>query len=270
MIVHQNPDLDAVACVALARARIDDVHFVPATHELPESCPCHGRPLRADERILDHPAGDKGRLDADGVRHAAVCSMPEAASADPALLAEVDEQDSTGRIARPRYSLGDMIAAIRAEGLAEGLRGHVLDVYVVEHGARLIRGLQRLYEGRQRARQAIDAGGIEIVGVGQHRFAVLAAQTPQVGIELAQRGICGAIYEDGRNLGVTRYPGYSEPDLRTLASRLPGWFIHSAGFLACWGSRKNPATSCPPVGTPQNARELVTLLRDTYGGHHGE
>jgi len=42
----------------------------------------------------------------------------------------------------------------------------------------------------------------------------------------------GAIYVTGFNLGVTRYLGRTTPGLRKLQPRLPGWFVHTAGFLA--------------------------------------
>lgn len=73
MIIHVHPDLDAITCVALASVDVDYVHMLPAGIEkLPDVCPCHGRPLDPRERILDHPLGDKGRLDPDGTRR--ICS----------------------------------------------------------------------------------------------------------------------------------------------------------------------------------------------------
>jgi hypothetical protein len=264
MIIHVHPDLDAITCVALASVDVDYVHMLPAGIEkLPDVCPCHGRPLDPRERMIEDPLGDKGRLDPDGTRHAAACAMPEARFADPDLLAEVDEQDSTGKVDQPRFSLAAVMAGLREEGRGRGLRGQELDYYVLDLGSRVIRGLLALHRARQAADAAID--DVPIVEVGTYRFAILIDNgSPSLGIALARRGVCGAIYAEGANLGVTRYPGYAEPDLRKLASQLPGWFIHSAGFLACWGSRKNPAQTPPPAGTPQTVHDLLQLLHQIF------
>jgi hypothetical protein len=103
VIVHPWPDLDACACVALAGAAPQDVHFLPSrATKVPSLCPCCGKQLTGAERVLDHPLGEKGRLDANGTRHSAATAMPEAANADPDLLAEVEELDSTGQVRQPR------------------------------------------------------------------------------------------------------------------------------------------------------------------------
>ena len=68
------------------------------------------------------------------------------------------------------------------------------------------------------------------------------------------------VFRDGPNLGVTRYPGRVNPDLCRLAPALPGWFIHPAGVLACWGSRKSPSAGSPPGGGPDDVESLLALL----------
>jgi len=61
VIIHPHPDLDACACVALSGVDVRDVHFLPAGEkQLPAQCPCCGERLTGNERILDHPLGDKG------------------------------------------------------------------------------------------------------------------------------------------------------------------------------------------------------------------
>lgn len=268
VIIHTHPDLDAIACAALSREPLDNIHFVPAGAEaIPDVCPCHCRILdKNNVRVLDHPLGEKGQLDGDGTRHAAVCSMPEAEEADPDLLAEIDEHDSTGKVNRPRFSLARIIAGLRELGRARGYRGADLELYVTDMGMQIIRGLNLLYKHRKAARERIDRGEVPIVTIGPYQFAIFDGNhSPEVGLELAERGVCGAIFQDRGSFGVTRYPEYKQPDLRLLADRLPGWFIHTSGFLACWGTRKNPITDPPPDGTPQNTWELIKLLREVYG-----
>jgi hypothetical protein len=266
VIVHPRPDLDACVCITLAGAAPQDVHFLPAgATEVPEVCPCCGKRLTGAERILDHPLGEKGRLDADGTRHSAAISMPESQKADPDLLAEVEEQDSTGLVRQPRFSLARILAAVRAEASERGLRGEQLDREVISVMSRIIRGLNLLHQAKESAREHITRA--RIVKIGGFKLALLppGETPPQVGIILNEEfDVSGAIYQTGFNLGVTRYPGRDEPDLRKLQPHLPGWFVHTAGFLACWGNRKSPATSQSPEGTPQTREELLSLVRRVF------
>lgn len=264
VIVHVNPDLDACVCVALARVHPADVHFLPAgMPAIPHVCPCCGRRLTGNERVLDHPLGEKGRLESNGVRHAAACSMPEARQADPKLLAEVDEQDSTGLVQSPRFSLAQVVAAVKRDLSAQGYRDAEHNRLVVDMMSSVVRGLNLLHADRVAAEALLPS--IPVVEIAGHRFAVPNDPIgPQVAFALAERGVCGSLYHDGCNLGISRFAGFDSPDLRLLEEHLPGWFVHSAGFLAAWGTRKSPASGGPPRGTPQTQRELVTLLRQVF------
>lgn len=251
--VHPHLDLDAAACLAAVNAFWAEVELVPSQEVEP----------RPGLRYLDHPAGEKGRLDPDGRRHAAACAMPETKEWPPDLLAEIDEQDSTGRVLRPRFSLAAVLAGVRAELAAEGLSGADADHAVYDLMRYTIRGLARL--GREQEWADRMAASVPLEQVGPLLFALPHGDTgPSVGMALGRRGCVGAIYAEGFNLGVCRYPGQTAPDLRALEPHLPGWFIHTAGFLAAWGSRKAPRTTLPPPGTPQTQHELLELLRRVF------
>lgn len=266
VIIHPHPDLDAVTCCALAGVAPEEVHFLPAgATSIPEVCPCCGTRLETEVRVLDHPLGEKGRLDPDGTRHAAVIAMPEAGGADPELLAEVEEQDSTGRVQRPRFSLARILTAVRVDVAARGLRDLALDREVVAIMSTITRGFNRLHAARREAQSQLAAARIEMIG--DLRIAILpdGPMQPATGVVLnEERDVCAAIYRTDHNLGVNRYPGRTAPNLRLLEPHLPGWFVHSAGFLACWGSLKSPATTAPPAGTPQDQEELLALLRKVF------
>ena len=264
VIVHVNPDLDACACVALAGVDPRDVHFLPAgALAIPQICPCCGVHLTGRERVLDHPLGEKGRLESNGMRHAAACSMPEARFADPKLLDEVDEQDSTGLVKEPRFSLAQVVAAVKRDLSAQGYRDAEHNRLTVELMGFVFRGLNLLHADRRAAETIVET--ILIVEVAGYRFAVPPqAVGTQVSFALAERGVCGSVYHDGWNLGISRFAGFYAPDLRLLEPHLPGWFVHSAGFLAAWGTRKSPQTCYPPRGTPQTQQELVALLRKVF------
>ncbi len=254
VVVHPYVDLDACACVALAGVDPQEVGFLPASAtRLPEGL--------ARARVLDHELGLKGRRDPDGTVHAAALSMPEAADVlESDLLAEIDEQDRSGRVERPRFSLGTILAGLRQEFQAGGLADEALDRAILRVMVPVLRGLLRLE--RQRC-QSAKRDLLTLVEVGPWRFAVHDATGSSPLPQASSPAECvGIVYHEGYNLGVSRYPGQKEPDLHRLAPYLPGWFSHPGGFLTCWGSHKAPATSPPPAGTPQTIEELVTLMRN--------
>lgn len=275
-IIHPHADLDACACVWASLAI--DVHFLPAhLRAMPEICPCCGEDFtkRGTPRILDHPLGEKGRLEADGQRRAALLSMPEADGIEPRLLAEIDEQDSTGTVQAPRFSLGELLAGLRQEGIERGLSGKALDLDLLETMRRVFQGIQLRHESRQEADAWIEEH-VQIHEIGAWRFASCALDLPPtVGEVLNDAGVSGSIYggEEARkagakdwNIGVFRFPGRETPDLRSLSPRLPGYFIHSAGFLAAWGSRKAPQQSPPPEGEgPRSQAGLIAIMREVLG-----
>jgi len=269
VVVHQGVDLDAVASVQAVRmanpGAVVRVELLGAdATELP------GWLRDREVRVLDHDLGEKGTVATDGRRHAALLSMPEAEGWDPYLLAEVDEQDSTGRVRSPRFSLPAILAAIKqALREEEGLSGSELDHRVLDAMGLVLRGLVRLHENRQEAVRILDR--IPVHQVGRVRVAVLpeGPHIPSLGVLLESRGVDCSVYQSGTALGITRYPGHEEPDLRVLADRLPGWFVHGAGFLACWGSAKAPKAISPPEGTPQDQGQLLDLLREVYEARLG-
>ena len=267
VIVHPFVDLDACTCVALAGVDVKDVHFLPANAlAVPAVCPCCGGLFLGDERVLDHPLGMKGELDTRGNRHAAALSMPEAAYADPRLLAEVDEQDCNGRVKKPQFSLAQILRAVRFEAGEHGMRGVELDREVVSVMSRILRGINLRHEASLYARKFIEAKA-RIEEVGSFKIALFpqCLIPAEVGTVLNEEfNVSGSIYQDGLMLGITLYPGRKKPDLRKLAPYLPGWFIHTAGFLACWGSKKAPVTTPPPRGTPQTKDKVLELLRKVF------
>lgn len=257
IILHPHVDLDAVVCAILSGEEPEKIEFLAAgAKELPAEL--------AGARVLDHPLGEKGRLDGNGVRHAAACSMPEAATAHQAMLLEVDEQDSTGMVRNARFPLGAILAAIKTYLGEQGFEGEALDRKAIEAMRPIIEGLNITHRRRKSAEAVAKGARIEMIA--QHRVAVFAVEAPvEVGIICNEQYNCSAqIYAQGHNLGIFRYPGRSSPDLRRLTEDLPGWFVHTAGFLACWGSKKSPATTPPPAGTPQNVEELLTILRRRF------
>ncbi len=248
VVIHPWVDLDAATCVALTGAEIEDVFFLPANYsEVPHAY--------QHARILDHPLGLKGHLEADGVCHSAAASLPEAADlADSDLLAEVEEQDMLG-FAQPRFSLARILASVRSFLQAQGRSGEDLDRAVLAVMVPVLRALAHA----ERQKRAMARTPLPEVEVGPYRFVLRVGGGNHPGA--LPRNYAGIIYHDGFNLGVVRHPRRQEIDFRLLRDDLPGWFIHPTGFLACWGSLKGPATSLPPAGTPQNVDELVELLR---------
>ncbi len=252
-VVHPHVDLDACACVALTNTHPEAIAFLPANAtQLPDNW--------RDARVLDHALGVKGACDADGRLHAAVLALPEAADLrDGDLLAEIDEQDAWGQVARPRFSLGAVLAALRQDFLSQGMDGECLDRRILETMTPILRALANV---ERRRNAVVTKPPCPVIQVGPWAFLMRdEARTDEEAGPGAARECAGAVYRDGYSLGVVRYPGRDQPDLRGLAPHLRGWFVHSAGFLACWGSRKAPAAGPPPAGTPQDLPALAALLQ---------
>ena len=253
VVVHPAVDLDACACVAFAGVEPEEVGFLPAhVQELP--------PEWKEARVLDHPLGQKGTQNADGTVQAAAVEMPEASALrGSALLAEIEVQDRFGG-AVPHFSLAQIVAATRCYFETQGLEGDALDRAVLRTMLPILRGLAQL---TIRLRESELAS----IRIGPWVFAIrdqISEQShlaPEDQVPTAGEGPVGVLFHDKHGLGVCRLPGYREPDLRKLRPYLPGWFIHPAGFLACWGTRKAPRPERPPVETPQNIAQLIAVLK---------
>ncbi|MEJ5340447.1 MAG: hypothetical protein WHT09_02675 [Thermogutta sp.] len=256
VVIHPYVDLDACACVAFAGADVEHVKFLPShiTERPPEL---------ASARFLDHPLGIKGAREDGGLVHAACLLMPEVADlVNSPLLREIDYQDTYGW-SFPRYNLATLITALRAEFKAQGLEGEGLDRAILRCMVPIIRGLARL-ERQRRTKQ------VTLIKIGAWPFALRVDSEnldPHLSLQVIsdQEGEesrpVGVLYQEGYNLGIARFAPFTEPDFRPLAAHLPGWFIHSSGFLACWGSNKAPRSEPPPAGTPQNWVELLELVQ---------
>jgi len=253
---HPNLDLDAIASLSALGADWIDIELIPAgADQAPDGL-----------RMVDHPLGEKGILDDDGKQHSAFASLPETADlVDSRLTAEIDEADSTGRVINPRFSLQEIVAALGSWLRDKEPNREDVDRRKYEIMAPIVQALAQSERDKIRAEKEAEQI-TRITTPAGHTFAVLngVQATPQLGVTLNEQGCCGAVYRDGLNLGVTRYPGRDEPDLRLLADHLPGWFIHPAGFLACWGSRKSPAETAPPEGTPGDLANIVFLLERVF------
>jgi len=261
VIVHPNVDLDSCLCVALLGD--SDIHFLPAdAKKTPSVCPCCNLPLK-NPKIIDHPLGEKGKLDKNGRRHSAAASLK--IKCDPDLLAEVEEQETTGKIEQARFNLARILAAIRTEAYDRGLRDKNLDCEVLNIMGRILRGLNLLYKFELEQEKLVS--GIKLAKISDFIVAILpeGEVPPILGIILNEKwNVSCAIYKTGYTLGITRYPGRDRPNLTKLKPHLKGWFIHPAGFLACWGSRKAPAINPPPKDTPQNEEELFNLIKQIF------
>jgi len=254
VVVHPRVDLDALVCIALSGA--DHVDFLPAgADHIPHSM--------IGARILDHPLGTKGTFDGKR-RHAACCSMPEAQKCDPRLLDEADEQDSTGTTSAPRFSLAELVAAVRSE-LSHTYKGENLDRKIIDIFSTIFRSINKRY-GAVKITRA-NALTLPLVTIAGHKFALVSGKETGPGLAKIlnlELGVSGTIFWGRLGKGVSRFPGQESPDLTKLAKNLPSWFVHQSGFLVCWGCRKNPRSGNPPEGTPQTKEQLVKLLKEVY------
>lgn len=247
IITHRNVDLDACTSVALVSlsspADFEAVAFVGADakkEDLPEGAVC-----------VDIEAGIKGIIDADGTRHSAAYALGSKERLGEAWAADIDEQDSKGRILAPRVGIGQVFSALR-EGLKlQGVQGDALDPKLVEVWEVIIRGAASLHQKSQ-----IDTteGLPRLTLPGGHTYIVAASGGLIANEDLQKHGFTGKIYKEGFNMGMANSPlAVNPPKLHEVFQgphALPGWFLHSGGFLASWGSFKAPKTEpCPEVPT---------------------
>lgn len=270
IVTHYHIDLDATFSVLLqviqGKGSLSDVRYLPAgTSRLPAN-------LR-DAIVVDHDLGTKGS-------GSALADLPGAREVfGDMLVNEIDEQDRTGK-AIPRIPLGRLFGAVRQELRDRGLKGAALDNAVLEYWDVAAKGLAKQEANRKRA--VAEAHRVPIRQVGPYRFAVpfepMAPGTS--GVLADEHNVQGVIYQAPYGIGIHRFAGQNEPDLNKLVPHLQGtkevlndatnqfeevgWFVHEAGYLACWGSRKAARHTKPPAGTPQNQKELLELLRTVF------
>lgn len=253
-ITHVSPDIDSV-CVCLFG---DIERLERASYEQKEG-----------EHCYDIGTDDSTKGEFDGKkRHSALKTFAEREGIDlrPDLLAEVEEQETTGKVEAPRFSLSAILAAVK-----KFYKGDDLAVY--EWAKSLILGLQEQHE--ERADIEAEVARIEIndtyfLETGEKFGVSRGEHGPGLGVALNELGYSFVIYTQGYNLGISRYPGRETPDLSKLKPYLKGWFFHPANFLAAWGSWKNPETRPTPVGTPQTAEEVKKLMMEVFKSHKHE
>ena len=181
------------------------------------------------------------------------------------FIDEVVAADTADVNFKPKFTLSRLFAAMRTSLRSEGHSPSTVDAMLLKTWAMVVKGIALQNKDRQNAEE--NCGDVVTVPIGPYTFAMPQdALSPQMGQVLNGMGVTGSIYRDGRfGLGVFRFPGRQEPDLSLLVGKLKGWFVHPAGFLLCWGSRKAPATQPPPKGTPQTVQELIEFLRTVLG-----
>lgn len=81
------------------------------------------------------------------------------------------------------------------------------------------------------------------VKIGNYTFLKIENMNTPTAIAFyaAKEDIRGTVYASGYNMGITRYPQFTAPDLNLLP-QMNGWFRHPRGFLYCFGSRKSIKT----------------------------
>ena len=243
LVTHMNGDLDSFAIEAFSDVDPMDIMRIPAgAKSLPSGW--------EDAEVWDHPLGTKG--DSQNCAFVLFC---EAKGLDvaPAIISEVNEQDTTGKVVAPRFSLASIIAGLRSNGASDG------DISFIMR--EILMGLNTLHGARREAKKIVSEAEVVTTQAGE-KFIVLTGESgPMVGIVANEQGFTGAIYRDGHNQGVTRYPGRETPDLRRLQDAIAeqGWFYHPAGFLSCWGSRKSPATKRSRVSFTALKRHVAGL-----------
>ena len=273
-ITHRAPDCDACLSGAILEVEPNNKHFVPANLTIiPNPCVCCGRRLSGNEIIVDHPPGDKGRRDPDGTVHSASALLVEERKmlnlVDPRLIEEIEELDTTGTIENPRFSLKDLMAAVRIfESVNRGRIGVEHDRAAYATMSALFRGINLLYQQRVRAHDLIKEIEIEIVKDFQVAILPRGTLFEEIGVILSEeRDVSVGIYHDDSGLYARRYPGRMDPDFRRLEKHLsnfPGWFVHSDGHFVSHGSPYSPIKNSPRLGSPRDQGQFLELMKKEF------
>lgn len=249
LVTHPHLDLDAIASLVFADPEgRRPIEFVPANAAVRP-------PHLLKAQWIDHPLGTKAAVDRAGRSAAAALAVaPPHVPAE--LLAEINEADVTGGVRRPGFSLPKLVGAARLALLENHISGDSLDRRLLEIFRPILRGLCL------QARKEPTFG----CRVGPMVWAVPKEGCEALGAEpIDDEGWSCRVYDEDNHLGIVRRVGRERPDLSAMSHVLPhGWFVHDAGYLCAWGTRKGPVSEPPPEGGPQNAQALVRLARRVF------
>lgn len=144
------------------------------------------------------------------------------------------------------FHISGFINATRTAGFSDTTI--INDVYIILHRYEAM--LKQIIEAREMAKR------VPLFEAAGYKVAVVEKPSTHVNKALFDLGVDLIIYKDGYNLGITRNAAVTQPDLNTLKpviqkmleekgkpEEFKEWFFHPAGFIACRGSRKHPASS---------------------------
>lgn len=231
VMTHSYVDLDAVACTTLGSF----YQLIPGNAKEIPSTPYH-----FEVKILDHPLNPSGK----GTKSAFAQAAPK--ETNPELIQEIDEADSaTSGVAH--FTLIDICSNDT----------ELLNTY--QDGFRKTQEDMEKYPEMEK--------GCIFHPCGDYLFVELIkkneSQAAGFAIWLRERHpkLAGAVYQDGYNLGIFRYPGITMPSFVKAASKLPLWYFDQrGGWMLSWGTRKVRKTEAPPAGNPQNIDQLIKLV----------
>lgn len=151
------------------------------------------------------------------------------------------------------FTLGALITSLRCQGYDDA----TIIKYVCDFIDIMEPYMKTLYQSEETAKD------IEIITTKRFKIAVLDRETPPAvsGILFDTYNIDFIVYQVKNNIGVIRNANLTEPSLTKLKEYIDedGWFFHPAGFIACRGSRKHPATT-PSKYTIDDIVSLVQTL----------
>lgn len=275
---HVNPDLDAACSVWAVRTFIEGyadagLELVPAGWD--------GEGMGLLDIAVDIEAGGKGIKGSprkDGTLGSAFSDLvlmfapEEDVEILRSVITYVQVQDSQGSVGSflcgkatrsqiEKAKIADQLGLNRIWTL---FRGYWTDdlVSIGEFGDLVLRGL--LLQGRGKRDVSAKADKTLVIG-GQ--VAVVTDHYPGLNGELFNRGVRVVVYVEGNNLGVCRRASETmrcdHPAIRKVvreAGEQDEWFSHHAGFLYCWGSRKNPRTAKSRVEVQDLVDGVLTAL----------
>jgi len=242
VITHKRVDLDAVACCSLGLKYT----LIPGNAAELE-------PTLGYYKILDHPLGFKGKASAYGEALFWSRQTREAHKNTPLdwLAQEIDAAD-TGKPIEGFWTLAELLEAnYKLEAWYEQAL-----VY-----KQIAKEKFKEWEAKIVFHKCKDYIFVEIPAEVQG-----AIKGPDFAIYLQEKhpDLVGAVYQDGFNLGIFRYPGKEHPKFEEAHKGLREWYLdHRSGWMLSWGTRKVPKKMLPLIGQPKTCADLVKFVEET-------
>lgn len=275
LVTHVNPDVDALVAlfITMKEERYDNVKFFfksAYNPVIPNAVYLDMTPKEFKQEdnitIVDHHYGkNNSRVTAEIVWRK-FGSRPEY----KILVEEAGIQDRCQDRKRLGIRFRDVFIATKSSMIDDGTYNDREFAYsIFQLFNNIVHKEKKLLASVDEAKEI----NVQYVTEGNYSIAYYEGRaTPYVSQYLFGReGVSFIVYKDGNNIGISRNAEIERPDLNDIKSYInklasederDSWFYHPSGFLACRGSKKNPAGEPSSIELNALVSTLAMFLRN--------